>query len=181
MRPWAGLGALVAGAVLVLVGVVGLLTSGDDDDGDGEVAATTPSAARATSSTATSAPPTTSAAPAETPEELYALLEVAFQTGDGDALFARLDAAVLDVYGEAQCRSYVDGLERPDLELEVVEVHETAPWEFGERDGLAVPIADAIQVDIVPIVGGERAPLTEAYVRYEGDELRWFTDCGDPA
>lgn len=173
MRPGAGLAAVGVGAVLVLVGAAGLVIDDDEDGGGG-------GGVVASSTTTTSAPTTTSAVPAETPEELYALLEVAFQTGDGDALFTRLDAAVLDVYGEEQCRSYVDGLERPDLEFEVVEVYETAPWDFGKRDGLTVPIDDAIQVDIVQIVGGERAPVTEAHVRYEGDELRWFTDCGDP-
>lgn len=181
MTPRAGLGLLVAGAALVVIGVVGLLASGDDD-GDGEAAPTTTTTDAATTTTEATTTTTTTEAPvpAETPEELFAVLEAAFQTGDGDTLFARLDPAVLDVYGEVQCRSYADGLERPDLEFEVVEVHAPAPWDFGERDDLAVPIEDAIQVDVVQVVGGERSSVTEAHLRYAGDELRWFTDCGDP-
>lgn len=179
MTPRAGLGLVVIGAVLVAVGLAGLLTSGDDDDDD-RVAPTTTTTEAATTAATGEATTTDAPAPAETPEELYALLEIAFVTGDGDTLFARLDPAVIDVYGDAQCRTFVAGLQQPELEFEVLEVHDPAPWDFGERDDLAVPIDGAIQVDLVAIIGGQRGQVTEAHVRYAGAELRWFTDCGTP-
>lgn len=166
----AALAMIAGGVVLVVVGIVGGFVFADDGDDDAPIATAT------TSSTSS----TVATADAETPEELYTLLEEAFRSGDADTLFARLDRAVLDAYGADQCRGYLDGVEQPELEIDVVAVGEPEVWAFGERDGLAIRVEDAIPVELVQTVDGTASAPQEAHVRRVGDELRWFTDCGDP-
>jgi hypothetical protein len=95
-------------------------------------------------------------------------------------LLSRLDPAVFEAYGEEQCRAYVEGLDEPTIGFEVRDVGEPEDWDFGERDGLAIPISEAIPVEIVQSVDGVAAPPQETHVHRVGDQLRWFTDCGEP-
>ena len=173
MTPRTGIRMIAAGVVLVVFGLIGGLAFAEDDEveSDSVAVGTTSTLPRRT---------TTTERPAETPQELYALLERAFAENDDELLFARLDRAVLDAYGEDGCRAYLERLTPPGPTFEVVSVGDPAPWTFGARDGLAIEIADAIPVGVVITQDGEAQPVQETHVRREGRELRWFTDCGDP-
>jgi hypothetical protein len=116
----------------------------------------------------------------ETPAELYAVLERAFQAGDGDALYARLDPAVLDAYGADQCREFLAAVEATDVRLEVTDVGTPETWSFGERDGFGVEVKDAIPLEVTQTTPGGLSAI-KSHVHRVDDQLRWFTDCGEPA
>ncbi len=192
----AALGATVVGFVLLIAGVVGTLVS---DDGAPRVApqptatpeAPAEEAAEAPAEEPPEAPPEEPAeeepeAPPEEPaeeeegvEEFYASLGEAIRTGDADFLFARLHPEVLELYGEDQCRASVERLDNPDYEIEVIAVGEARRFLFGKREGLKIPVADTIPVEIVQRAGDQEVEQTAHVARVDG-ELRWFTDCGDP-
>ena len=166
-----GLWLMVVGAVLVLGGIVGGFVFAEDGDGTAEPNAT---------SSADTSTTTTDEPSRETAADLYALLERAFADDDDATLLARLDPAVLETYGDAQCRAYLEGLAPPGPTFEVVGVGEPAPWDYGERDGRQILVEDAIAVDLLVTNPGAEPTAQVAHVRYDGSELRWFTDCGEP-
>jgi hypothetical protein len=115
----------------------------------------------------------------ETPAELYAVLERAFQAGDGDVLFARLDPAVLDAYGADQCRDFLAAVKQTDVRLEVTDVGTPETWTYGERDGFEVRVHDAVPLEVTQTTPSGRSAI-EAHVHLVDGTFRWFTDCGTP-
>jgi hypothetical protein len=115
----------------------------------------------------------------ETPAELYAVLERAFRAGDGDALYARLDPIVLDAYGEEQCQAFMAAVEPIDVRLEVTDAGEPETWTFGQRDGFEVEVADAIPLEVTQTTASGTSAI-ESHVHRVDDQLRWFTDSGNP-
>ena len=127
--------AMVLGAVLLVVGTVGVLMAGDDDTGDAAAASATvtsgPTATTATPSTTvasttttttttsttttTTTPSTTVAStstttttlPLETVEEFALEFAAALERGDAAFVFDRLHPVVLATYDEASCRATV--------------------------------------------------------------------------
>jgi hypothetical protein len=164
----------VAGVVVLLVGILGLFLSG------GEPAATetvsTTLGAESTTSAPTTDAPTTIAVPAPDAEGFVNDLGEALQAGDEVFLFDRLHPAVLDRYGEEQCRAYLETKEIPDLVLEFRDVGGPEPWDW-TLDDVTTSFAEAYTVTLYNSqAGGEE----ELHLVVVGGELRWFTDCGDP-
>ena len=187
MSPRTGLWVAAAGVALCVLGLIGGFVFAEDDE---------PTVSGATTTTATTAADetTTSASSSTTttvdPAELvglddvrafYELFEEAVQTGDGDDLHARLHPAVFELYGEEQCRAFVDaGFDNPDLGFEAQSVGPLGPWTW-ERDGRSVAVADAVAVQLVQRTPANVEPAPqEAHVALVDGELRWFTDCGEP-
>jgi hypothetical protein len=115
----------------------------------------------------------------ETPAELYSLLERAFRAGDGDALYARLDPAVLDAYGAEQCHDYLAAVKQLDVKLEVTTVGAPETWTYGQRDGFEVEVRDAIPLEVTQTTPSGPSAI-ESHVHRVDHQLRWFTDCGNP-
>lgn len=167
------LGLMGLGVVLTLVGVLGSLA--DSDDGDDTPAAPT------TLTGPTETPDPTDPVPEpETPEEFYSRLERAFQEGDVDFMIERLHPEVVELYGEQQCRGFLDG--QPPRTIEVVEIGETEPFDFGQRDDVDLVVDDTLVVTIRQSIEGADEPVeSESHiVRTDDNTFRWFTDCGEP-
>jgi len=146
-----------------------------------EVTATTVEATSPTvEATTTTVPPatttTTTIAP-EYPTEFVNALIGAQAAGDIDILLARLHPEVFTRYGgEEPCRLYLESVTFPEVILR--ELLEPAPWDYA-TDGITTTFPDAIGVEVERVVDGETL-IQELHIVYEGPELRWFTDCGEP-
>jgi hypothetical protein len=163
---------LVVGVALALVGAVGELAS--DDGGD---------ASAITSTTAVTAGTTTTTTRPDVEADVRAFvvdLAAAIRGGDAAFLLARLHPAVLERYGEDQCRAVTDGLASPGLDLEVLDVGAPEAWDW-QLDGETVStrVDEAVPVR-VRRTDGASSEETEIHVAETEGVLRWFTDCGDP-
>ena len=153
---------------------------------------TTPTAApTATPTPVPTATPTPEPTPTPTPvptpvtfsdEEVEAFLADLGDAGganDIDSLMAWLHPAVFARYGEANCRSYLETIELA-LDVTVREVFEPAPWDWLVNDGDAGRFEEAIEVEIARLVGSQTL-VQLLHIVPEDGELKWLTDCGDPA
>ncbi len=122
---------------------------------------------------------TVAAAPSgSTVEEFMAQLATALREGDEAFLFPRLHPAVLELYGEEQCRAYTTPLQDPTLQLEVRGVTGPERWAW-ERDDRTTDVADVFTVAVL-LRSGDTEADQELHVGIVAGDLRWFTDCGDP-
>jgi hypothetical protein len=152
-------GALVvAGGVLALVGVAGMVLYGG---GEGRPAATP-------------APGSTTAQ--ETVEGFLDRLGEAMGSGDAAFLVERLHPAVLDLYGRDACLAAMEGLAQVRFRVRSVGEPETYRW---VSDGVRREIPDALTVRVRARtdVG---AVIRDVHLARVDGELRWLTDCGDP-
>ncbi len=171
---WVPATAAAAGIVLLLVGILGLFFS----EGDEPPAAESTASSSAESTTLAPTTTTTTTAALAEPDVDGFIIDMgeALRVGDEVFLLDRLHPAVLDRYGEEQCRTYVETLEIPDLVLEFRGVTGPEPWDW-TLDDVTTPFAEAYAVTLYNSqAGGE----TELHLVLADDELRWFTDCGDP-
>lgn len=130
------------------------------------------------------AKPTSSPSPSPTQSveqkvtEFYVQFQEAFRTGDETFLFDHLHPEVLKLYGETQCRDYLSTI-KEERTFEVLQIHQPAAWNFGERESREIPISDAIQVDAIQRLGSQEGRIA-AHVAVTETLVQWFTDCGDP-
>lgn len=184
------------GAILLVIGAIGFFANLSDGDGDAAITETAPSDAGTTTtapatttttlpSTTTTAPPetsststsTTTQAPPEDPGDYIASHIAAQGTNDVAFLLARLHPDVIARYGgEDACSAYLSSIPNPPFTLR--EIGPPEPWEYA-TDGQSATYPDAIPVEIERDVGGQTV-IQEIHLVYVGNELRWFTDCGDP-
>lgn len=183
MTPRTGLTVAAIGVALCLVGLVGGFVFAEDDGGSSGAPSTTTSPSTTSSSTSSS---TTTTDPATlvdlaSVQEFYDLFELAVQGGDGDVLYDRLHPAVFELYGEQQCRTFIDaGFDNPELEFEAQAVGPLEPWTW-ERDGRSVEVGDAVAVQLLQRTPAVPDPAPqEAHLALVDGEIRWFTDCGEP-
>jgi hypothetical protein len=115
---------------------------------------------------------------AETPEEFLADLATALQEADARFLFERLNPAVLDVYGEDQCRTHTRGLQDPSSAFDIVRISDLEPYDY-DPDGLTVTIPEAYTVT-ADITGTQGTNRGQVHVAPDDGLITWFTDCGDP-
>lgn len=184
----------VAGSILLLSDLVG-----DDEQAtrpassDATVAATgsvtpdsTPAPSVATPPADETTAPTITPTPTATPlppitdadiASFLEALQAAVVNADANLLIERLHPAVFDRYGEAACSSYF-GSTPPELELEVLELFEPAPWNW-TTDDLTIRIDDALEVEVARIVAGQTFVQRIHLATVDG-QLAWFTDCGEP-
>jgi hypothetical protein len=173
---WVGVLLVAGGLAMSSVGLVGAL-SADEQGASTDTAAET--AETTTDETdSPEASPSADAPEREDPEDFYELFETAFRGGDGVFLFRRLHPEVLARYGDGQCRSYTDGLELSDLEVDVLSIRQVESFVY-ETDGMRTSVGDAYRARVRLRTGGS-AQKQRAHLVYVDDELRWFTDCGDP-
>jgi len=105
-------------------------------------------------------------------------LNIAHQTGDVDQLLGSLDSATIDRYGTDQCWDYLAQVAGSFADPSLV--HATAEsWEY-QTDGLTADVPDAWTLLLDVTLGGseQQVPM---HVRPVGDEVFWFTDCGEPS
>lgn len=176
-RQWIGLALMAAGAVLAVIGVIGLVNPG----GPAPVASASPSAsAQASSEPASPTPAPTPTVPPLGEADVRAFVEVlvtAIQIGDVDTLVANLHPATIERYGQDPCRTAVAGFTNPDFDIEVLEVQDQASWDY-VTDDLTTSIPDAWTVpgNLTVSAGQPSMPLTFHFAPF-GDAVRWFTDC----
>lgn len=189
------------GLTLVVAGLLPVLAGEGPEPAAADVVASEPAPEPSTDPngqpTATpSLPPTRAAEPAsptptaseEPPEaaavteadvvDFYARLTSALQASDVATLFDLLHPAVLERYGDEQCRSYLAGAGDETLDIEVLGSAPPEPWTW-ELDGASTEIDPAIAVDI-RLSAGEASVEQEAHLAVADGRMRWFTDCGDP-
>src|SRR5262245_53230179 len=175
VRRRTGAWSIVAGVALIAVGTIGALASDDPQGPEGATAgvgstgSTAPTASSATGATE----PTGSTAQIETPEAFLSSFAEAIRQGDARFLFDRLHPVVVDLYGAQACRAAVRAFVDPTTDLVFVSTSEPGPYLF-EADGTSTEVQDVLTVE----VEGQGQPIHLGIV---GSELRWFTDCGDPA
>ena len=119
------------------------------------------------------------AGPGAAIRSFYADFAGAIAAGDGAFLYDHLAPEVLDRYGADQCRAYVDGLAQPGFDAMVIGISGAAPWDY-TQDDIVTSIASAYAVSLEVGVDGTTT-AREAHVVLDGQTVRWFTDCGDPA
>lgn len=108
-------------------------------------------------------------------------LDQAVRKGDTDFRVARLHPAVLDRYGEQQCRDFLSGpMAGPDPSRadKVTRVDKPEPFVFTTDDG-AVPIGNA-QLVLVKETFQKKTTERELHVASVDGQLRYFIDCGTP-
>jgi hypothetical protein len=185
-----GRALLIAGASLLLVGLVGRFALGGGGD-DAGAPSPSPSISAAptpepTAPTGPTAGETTSPEPepsetlaAETPEEFFADFAEAIRTGDVEFLLARLHPVVLERYGRQRCRAAVASLATdPTLDVKIRSTSEPGSYEFAS-DGKTATVEDAFTVALT-FTTAEGTARQDGHVALVDGELRWFTDCGEP-
>ena len=183
---------MLVGAALVSLGLVGRFALGDNG---GEAASgsspppasePSPEPSESTGSIPSEEPSESSEPSAEPPPELtetaqefFDLFVDAIQAEDDAFLLARLHPAVLQMYGRKQCRAAVALLEpTPGFDVEVRRVEGPEPYDYAP-DGQSVTIEDAFTLALT-FSSSAGTSRQEGHLALIGDEMRWFTDCGDP-
>jgi hypothetical protein len=108
-------------------------------------------------------------------------LDEAVRKNDTDFRVARLHPAVIERYGEEQCRDFIAGPQAgrdPSRNDKVERVDDPEPFDFTTDDG-AVPIPDA-QLVLVKETFKEKTSTRELHVAKVDGEFRYFIDCGTP-
>jgi hypothetical protein len=101
-----------------------------------------------------------------------------FQTQDVDSLYARLHPAVIDLYGGEVCAAYLTSVIETPVQIDVRSASEIGTW-IWVIDDRNIPIPQALDVEVDFTARGETVART-VHLALVGEELRWFTDCGDP-
>jgi hypothetical protein len=113
----------------------------------------------------------------EQPDPFFAAFVDALRSGDRDFLLERMHNAVIDRYGEAQCREFTAGLVDPAVSLELVDTSGPGLYDYAS-DGQSQTIADTYTLTADGEVGGE-AGEREYHFALEDGHFRIFVDCGD--
>jgi cytoskeletal protein RodZ len=186
---------MVAGAVAVVVGLLGLVTTRGANVSDANAAASTTTSAASASATGsgpaasttdptatppvtTSSTPSTSTPTDETVEEFLALYLEASSTGDTAFLVARLNQSTLDRYGADQCTAYLDANAGTVGALTLRRVVGTSDWDY-VTDGRTETVPDATAIEVQRVVDG-RTGTQEIHWKLVDHRYTWFSDCGDP-
>ncbi len=185
---------MALGAAAILVGGIGLITTG----GNGSTTATAVATATATAAAVTpasssfaptasspsssSAPLTPVPAPTTTPGETVAAFlarwTAAFQTNDSAFLMDRLNPIVIARYGVPACLQAIHRQLDP-AEVNVLRASSgPATWTW-VASGRSVQVADVYTAHIDRTFKGETTPVTFHFAMVSG-ALTWFDACGTP-
>lgn len=103
----------------------------------------------------------------------------ALRTNDTTFLFQHLHPAVLNLYGAAQCRDYMNkrGVDQT-YNIVIMGVQGPAPWDW-VASGISTPVQDVYTLDANVTTQGktDRRPIHLALV---SNTFAWFTVCGNP-
>jgi hypothetical protein len=111
--------------------------------------------------------------------EFVAAFEQALTSGDVGFLAARLDPAVIDRYGDAQCREYLDAVAGSAQDFEVIDVQGPVPITY-ETDGIERSVGDGYEARVRFRTSDGSVVESSPIYRIDGDTVQWFTDCGQP-
>jgi hypothetical protein len=114
----------------------------------------------------------------ETPEEFAGALAAAHREGDAAFLLDRLHPEVIALYGRQQCSAFVKTIRDQTRDYQVTGSSDLEPWPY-EPDGRSIIVDDVYSVDVEATVAGETSS-EELHFGLVGEELTWFTDCGEP-
>lgn len=177
---------MALGIVVMVLGIAFLVF--EDDPQQSAVPPPSVKTSPSMISTATTAPTTTTTTkpsttttttpPTESTEEFLALFNAAFEGGDVEFLFARMNQATLDIYGAEQCRTYLAAVTQTPVPLEFRELVGVGPWDY-VIDDITTLIEDATAVEVSRDVEGETI-IQEIHWKLVNDVYTWFTDCGNP-
>ncbi len=196
-RTIAGRVMMAAGAVLAVVGLVGLVTGGDDETNVAPAATTTvgpttttttvqattttvvaeTTTEAPTTSTTTTSTTTTTLAP-ETVEGFLAVFNEAFDTGDVDVLADRLSEATIERYGIDQCTTHLMGILPQPQGLSLRRTVGVGPWDY-VTDDVTTSLGDVTALEVDRVVNGETI-IQELHWQLADGFYTWFTDCGEP-
>ncbi|HEY4396147.1 MAG TPA: hypothetical protein VGO28_00605 [Acidimicrobiia bacterium] len=105
-------------------------------------------------------------------------LDAAVRDGNTDLRAARLHPAVIERYGEQQCRDFLAGQQDKTRRDKVKEVGKAESFEYA-TDNLAVTVADALPVQVQSTIKGKKGERDIHLARVNG-QLTYFIDCGGP-
>jgi hypothetical protein len=116
----------------------------------------------------------------ESPQKFLDKLNAAVRKGQTDVRVALLHPAVIERYGEQQCRDFLATPEAQDTTRKdkVQRVDKPKPFEFTTDDG-ALPIPNAQFVLVQETYQGKKSRRELHLARVDG-EYRYFIDCGTP-
>ena len=106
-------------------------------------------------------------------------LGAALASGDTTTLYDTLDRAVIERYGDAQCRVALAGLTDPTAAFTVKLVGAPAPFMWS-TDGLSTLIPDTLTVDVARTRDGQVIDQQIHLPLVDQQHLSWLTDCGNP-
>ena len=106
-------------------------------------------------------------------------LGAALASGDTATLYNTLNQAVIERYGEAQCRGALAGLTDPTAAFTVKLVGAPAPFVWS-TDGLSTSIPDTLTVDVARTRDGQVIDQQIHLPQVDAQHLSWLTDCGVP-
>ncbi|WP_436794822.1 hypothetical protein [Actinospongicola halichondriae] len=182
MTPRTGPALIVAGVVLVVGGLVGGFVFAEESGDEVETASTTTTTVTTTTTTVTTTTfDRASLIDHEAVAAFYGVFVDAVHVHDVGTLIDRLHPVVFELFGEEQCLDFVgQRFNNPELSMEVVEVGPPETWTW-EIDGRTVDVDDTVTVTLIQIEEVDGAPATmEVHLALDGDDVAWFTDCGDP-
>ena len=105
-------------------------------------------------------------------------LDTAVREGNIDLRIARLNPAVVDRYGEQQCRDFLAGQEDNTRRDRVKSVGKPEPFEYA-TDKQTVTVPDALPVKVRATIKGKKGDRNIHLARVNG-QLTYFIDCGQP-
>jgi hypothetical protein len=106
------------------------------------------------------------------------VLDAAVRTGNTDLRVAHLNQAVIDRYGEQQCRDFLAGQQDPTRRDQVKSVGKPESFEYA-TDDQSVVVAQALPVQVHETSKGKKGDRNIHLVRING-QFSYFIDCGGP-
>jgi hypothetical protein len=106
------------------------------------------------------------------------VLDAAVRTGNTDLRLAHLNPAVIDRYGEPQCRDFLAGQHDKTRRDQVTSVGKPESFEY-TTDNQSVIIPDALPVQVRETNKGKKGDRNIHLARVNG-QLTYFIDCGGP-
>lgn len=115
----------------------------------------------------------------ESLEEFVENLGTSLRTSNHAFSLDRLHPAVIERYGQEACQSYLNSIDDPSFDIEILEVGDTSDWDY-QTDGLSTTVPNTYTVLANLTSGGETVQSEVHFAVGEDGKLRWFTDCGEP-
>jgi hypothetical protein len=105
-------------------------------------------------------------------------LDDAVREGNTDLRVARLNPAVIDRYGDQQCRDFLTAQQDDTRRDRVKSVGKPESFEYA-TDNQTVTVADALPVQVRATIKGKKGDRNIHLARVNG-QLTYFIDCGEP-
>ena len=169
---------MVVGVLAAAGGAVGVATKGGGTTG--AVVSPTLSASLSPPTSLSPSPfeSVSPPAPAESVRDFLASLAQAVRSKDQAFLLARLHPAVIALYGQQQCETFVSTLSDPTRAFRVRSVSALGQYNYNP-DGTSTVVQDVYTVRVRVTANGQTA-VTDVHLGLVDGQIRWFTDCGTP-